>query len=562
MNARTFCRRMREEIAENSVGREDSAAFLIWYLENYFRLETVDAISSVCDQANDRGIDAIYVDDDDETIYIFQSKFSPLDNQNQGDRDLRNFVGTLQWFNNQESVRELLAGTTSNDLISIVNNQKIIEKVYYEKKLIFVTNKTFNDHATEYINVTENLEAYDFQHLFEKYTYFADEEIDLPEVELTISNLTNIAYDLTGGTRARVYAIRARELLKLQGIQDRTLFYKNVRYSVGKTRVNKDIKKTIEEGNEHENFFLYHNGVSIICRELTEDHPNHRIRLRGYAVVNGCQSMLTFYENRDKLSNNLYVLVKIININLTSPLIKKITHNANNQNSISIRDLRSNDSVQTALQREFQEIFGERIFYNRKRGELSPNADIVINKDFAAQIITAVFLGEPHMTHLKQKLFGEYYSKIFSRNMTAEKIFLAKKFYDIVNENTDLLENERIRNYGLALFFFSHVLSEILNMDETGAEILNNPRPYVVDQIIPLTNSIRQIWRLITPDINVDIEEYTEENDNYFDYKNVFKNANFVRNMTRKIKADYQRIVRRNADDSFSRIFETFSTAE
>ena len=36
-------------------GRTESAAFLIWYLQNYYRLDEVDAIDAVCDQKGDKG---------------------------------------------------------------------------------------------------------------------------------------------------------------------------------------------------------------------------------------------------------------------------------------------------------------------------------------------------------------------------------------------------------------------------------------------------------------------------------------------------------------------------
>ncbi|GAI49152.1 unnamed protein product, partial [marine sediment metagenome] len=147
---------------------------------------------------------------------------------------------------------------------------------------------------------------------------------------------------------ANVYAIKAKELVRLEGIQDRTLFLKNVRYGVGNTRVNKSIKSTILNNDEHANFFLYHNGITIVCGSLS--NPNdHLLTISNYAVVNGCQSMLTFYELRDKLSNYLFVLTKIINLNVSSPMVRDITYYANNQNSIGLADLRSNDSVQRSL---------------------------------------------------------------------------------------------------------------------------------------------------------------------------------------------------------------------
>lgn len=555
MELSEFHNRMREEVAEFTAGRCESAAFLIWFLENFFRLETQEAIDSICDQQNDKGIDGIYIDEEEEAIYLFQSKFSPNNNQSQGDNDLRNFIGAKTWFEDEDSVNNLLTSTASRDLKSLVKRIKISEKTHYKLISVFVTNKNFNIHAKEYIKTTENLETYDSHDLFDKFTYFADEENTFPRKELFVTNHTKINYPLPDGTEAKVYAINAKELIKLEGIQDRTLFYKNVRYSVGKTRVNKSIKSTIDNHDEHNNFFLYHNGITIVCEDFEEDLQNNKISLTGYAVINGCQSMLTFFENRDQLSNNLFILVKIIKLNLTSSRVKKITYFANNQNSISLKDLRSNDSVQKALQSEFQELFNGEVLYRRKRGESEEGYEKIIETDFAAQILEAVYLSKPHNAHLKQKLFGEEYTKIFSRKTNAEKIYLASLLYDVVNNNAELLDNERIRDYGLSLFFFSYVLSVIMREDELGRQILAEPRTFVTEHKEVLLGTLKKIWELITPDINADIEEYTDEYEGFFDYKNVFKNSQFIQTMSRKIKSDYIRLTRRNASDSFSAIY-------
>jgi len=553
-----FYNRMRQEVSEYSIGRGESAAFLIWFLENFFRLETQEAIDSVCDQTNDKGIDGIYIDEEEERIYLFQSKYSPSDNQDQGDNDLRNFIGARQWFNDEDSINNLLASTASSDLKSLVTRSKIIEKDEYEKISVFVTNKGFNIHAKEFIEVTPKFETWDYNDLFEKFTFFADEENIFPPKDIYVTNHTKIEYNLPDGTISRVYSIKAKELVKLEGIQDRTLFYKNVRYGVGNTRVNTSIKETIHDANEHTNFFLYHNGITIVCQELIEDFANNKITLTGYAVINGCQSMLTFFENQKNLSNNLFVLVKVIKLNLTSPMVKKITYFANNQNSISLKDLRSNDSVQKSLQSEFKCLFDNTVLYKRKRGEAEAGYKEIIDKDFAAQIIKSVYLNRPQDTHLKQKLFGDDYTSIFSRKITAEKIYLGYIIYNLVSNNASLLNNERIRNYGLSIFFFSHVLSMILTEDELGKSILEDPKEYVTKNKLVLENSLKKLWGLITPDINFDIEEYITQNENFFDYKNVFKNSEFVKSMAGKIKSDYVRLTRRNREDSFILIYNSF----
>lgn len=532
MELNDFYNRMRLEVSEYAKTRSESAAFLFWFLENFFRLEKQDAEDAICDQTNDKGIDGIYVDDEDEIIFLFQSKYSPQDRQGQGDNDLRNFIGAREWFKDEASIQNLLSSTASNELKSLVIGSGVIEKTSYKTVSVFVTNKKFNRHAEEYISNADNLEGYDVNLLFEKYTYFADDENIFPAVDLYITNNSRIEYQLPDGTQAKVYAISAKQLLKLDGIQDRTLFYKNVRYGVGNSRVNKSIKDNILNGDEHLNFFLYHNGITIVCEKLEEDLEQNKITVSNYAVINGCQSMLTFFENRDKLSNNIFVPVKIVKTKMTSPLVKSITYFANNQNSISIRDLRSNDSVQKSLQKEFENLFGDTVLYRRKRGEDEEGYGEVIERDFAAQLVSSVYLEEPHNTHLKQYLFGANYSKIFSRKITAEKIFLAKMIFDTVSKNSTLLQNEKIREYGLALFFFTHVIADILREDELGKNIIENPKSYVTTHKEKLDNALTNLWRIMSPEINWEINEFTQENDSFFDYKNLFKNSQFVKSMT------------------------------
>jgi len=557
MNINEFFTRMREEVSEYSKIRADSSAFLIWFLENFFRLEKQDSIDSVCDQKNDKGIDGIFVDDEEEIIYLFQSKFSPNNNQQQGDNDLRNFIGTREWFVDFESVNNLLASTACKELKSLIGRNKINNKTHYELITIFVTNKKFNQHALEYIENVKNIEAYDANSLFQKYSYFADDENIFPPIDLYLLNSSRIVYQLPDGTNARLYAISAKELIKLNGIQDRTLFYKNVRYGVGNTRVNKAIRETIQTKNEHKNFLLYHNGITIICEELDEYLDQKKITISRYAVINGCQSMLTFFENKNELSDSIFITVKIIKSNLTSHLVDNITYYANNQNAISLKDLRSNTSVQKTLQKEFDELFNKKVLYRRKKGEDITGYDELIDKDFAGQLILAVYQKEPHNTHLKNYIFGPNYSKIFSRKITAEKIYFIKQIYDVVKQNVHRLSNEQLRDYSLSLFFFVFSISEILREDELGKKILEDPLAYVTENKEILLEALNKLWDLITPDINFEIDEYTRENDNFFDYKNLYRNSQFVKSMSGKIIRDYVKDTRKNKNNSFSEIYRS-----
>jgi hypothetical protein len=65
--------------------RSESPSFLICYLQHYYRLDAQEADDAVCDQSGDKGIDGIFVNDNDQTIIIFQSKISQRNNSIIGD---------------------------------------------------------------------------------------------------------------------------------------------------------------------------------------------------------------------------------------------------------------------------------------------------------------------------------------------------------------------------------------------------------------------------------------------------------------------------------------------
>ena len=559
MELSTFNSRMRQEVSEYAHGRSESSAFLVWFLINYFRLEKQDAVDSSCDNTNDKGIDGVWVDDEEEVIYLFQAKYSPVDGNDQGDADIRTFVGSRVWFETEAGIDNLLASTTSNELKSLIINLDLKNKNLYKINLVFVTNKQFDIRGNEYLETLgDKIEPYDVNALYEGYTLFADEDIEYPELELYVSSAAGIKYDLPEGINVRVYPVKATELLKMSGIQDRTLFYKNVRYGVGETRVNRSIKATILDQEEHNNFFLYHNGITVISEILEESSTGDRIKIKNYTVINGCQSLLTLYENRGKLTRNLFILTKFIKLRKTNPLLDKITKYANNQNPIGIKDLRSNDPAQRALVRQFTDVFGTQVGYIRKKGQDASSYSITIDKDLAAQLIEATYLESPHSTHLKQKLFSEEYGKIFSRRMTAEKIFLAYLVHSVVKGNVGGLSEEKIRSYGLALFFFDYVMFDLLSQDELGRSILDDPRIYVTEKKSIFENAIKKLWEMTVSDINFELNEHIREV-GYFDYKNVFKNKTFVTTMCSKIKRDYLRSISRDAaGNSFSGIYRSF----
>jgi hypothetical protein len=72
-------------------GRSESRAFLAWFLENYYRLDELDAEDAIYDGPDDKGVDGIYVDDNLEQIDVFQCRLLQNPSKTVGDASFGHF---------------------------------------------------------------------------------------------------------------------------------------------------------------------------------------------------------------------------------------------------------------------------------------------------------------------------------------------------------------------------------------------------------------------------------------------------------------------------------------
>lgn len=121
--------------------RSESASFLIWYLEQYYRLDAADAVDAVCDEGGDKGVDGIFINDNDLTITIFQSKISQRSTSTVGDATLRDFLGTLQQFSSVEAATHLMNTAGGAQVASLIRHSGLLNKLStHELQGEFVTN--------------------------------------------------------------------------------------------------------------------------------------------------------------------------------------------------------------------------------------------------------------------------------------------------------------------------------------------------------------------------------------------------------------------------------------
>jgi len=528
-------------------GRTESHAFLNWFIENIYRLDDTAADDCICDKPYDKGFDAIYVDQTAEEIHVFQSKTAQDPKKSLGDTALKEFAGSLVQISTPEGIKLVLEGNANPEVKRLLTTLRIADHLVKGFHLvgIFVTNAVKDLNADEYLKHHPDIRVYDADTIAAAY-------VDLDAIGGSIGTIELDCYgirplELTAGSaKVIITAALATDLVKFSGIEDGSVFSQNVRFDLGRTKVNRDIEDSIENQREHRLFPLYHNGITILCSSARAE--GDKVRITDYRVVNGAQSLSALYRKRTFLSTDLKILTRIIEIQ-DPELALKITHNSNNQNAIKPRDLRSNSLIQMRLSKEFDQL-GKQYGFEIKRGQTPAAAELITN-EWAGRLLLAFDLLQPWSCHQPYKIFDDLYDQIYARPaVTAKRIILIYEIMKVIEQRLGSIEHNLFAHYSLTRFFILYIVSQILQQDEEGKIIYQNPGSVFGNPkgMTALQTCVGEVVDDIVVDLNAEVKELGDN----FDYKNVLKSPAQVKALAEKIIGTYTKLVTRGRIDSFS----------
>jgi hypothetical protein len=239
--------------------------------------------------------------------------------------------------------------------------------------------------------------------------------------------------------------VDAHTFVKLREDNKQRIYHANFRYMLGMTQVRIGMSKTLSDDNESSLFHLYHNGITVLGKDISIQA--NQITIHEPQIVNGLQTVETLYDfaTTSECKENLgrvFILTRFIDATKLPPagpdgrlIEEKIAEYSNRQNPITPRDLRSNDRVQKRLQHDIASMGFK---YRRKRGEDWPRGlrDIVDNED-AAQRSLAFWAQLPIEARNRKKLLfvrgvedpGGLYDQVFPGNVPAEALVLPWLLY-------------------------------------------------------------------------------------------------------------------------------------
>jgi len=379
-----------QEIASER-GLSEDKAFGYWFLEKYEDLSPEEAEDTITDGPWDRGRDAVYVDEDNKVLKIYQFKYSEDPSYVRGAlTDLQN--GVIAEENRLKDVDAL-------DLIvvTLASADQIIEDLKGVRRRIknWLTRHKYNvDLRLEVIDLKR------FRELSER----------LFGVDVT---LTWRAKHIEGES-AIIGLLDASGLQNVIGRDE--LFSFNIRRFLGfhKGSVSWKMRETLKDEEQRDSFWILNNGIVCLCTSF--EPKDDRTDFKNFTIVNGAQTINTiikFLEENPAVEEPIWVVAKVLKVREEEiDWAAKITESSNTQTPTSTRDLKAVDRSHMWIESQLRDEFN--LSYLYKRGQRG-GRDSVRMKDLA-QAYVAFWCQEPHVAFARPgQIFAreEYYEEVF-----------------------------------------------------------------------------------------------------------------------------------------------------
>ena len=227
---------------------------------------------------------------------------------------------------------------------------------------------------------------------------------------------------IAGVEEAYIGVIPCTEYLKVicneDGTLNRRLFYDNVRDFQGHNPVNMEIASTIQDTARNDRFSLLNNGITIVAADLNK--VGTRFKLKDFQIVNGCQTSHILYLNRDQLTPNIYLPVKLI-VTADSEVTSQVIQGTNRQTEVKIEAFESLAPFQKKLEELYLALAPARkepIYYERRSKQydnLGIRRERIVTLPAQIKCFLAMFLNEPQSTHRYYgELLASYRGRLFS----------------------------------------------------------------------------------------------------------------------------------------------------
>lgn len=457
--------KLQKFIEENELENPDLAfMYFIYAIYNNQEFDDIDIANiisnpNIVDGSQDKQIDVIYIDEDEETEEILVRIFQIKKTDGFSSNILIQLKNGLEWIFEQPD--EQLSRNTNTLFISKIKEirdligRKPLGHLSFEIYYITLGNKEDIRETDEYYQELQGLISKYSTFGFGSFNFYTEGAIEIFEklklIEMKgqkINKSLNIVYDINKSSliemesekfKSVICTVKAKEIANLVS-EDKNdvLFNKNIRkYLTTRGKVNQNILETCSEDESSKLFWCLNNGITMICDsfDVKKIPGNPKIDINNLQIINGCQTSVTLFEALEQgvLKDNTEVLLKI-HATTNKDVIDRITVATNNQNPINSRDLRSNEDIQIYYQNYILEKYG--FYYERKRNEFKSlsreeKKKILVNEKMG-QAYLAIGLKRPHQAlGSKGDIYKEEFESVFKKS-SAEKLMFSCFLYQYI----------------------------------------------------------------------------------------------------------------------------------
>lgn len=441
--------------------RKRSKAFLLLGVAAYLDVDIAEAVQYITDGGNDGGFDAAYIEEAQDSqlnVVLFQSKYSrKLDtDSNFPSNAVEKAVNTIKCV--FDPAAHIQLNEKSREKVDEIRSFILDGNIPYVTFVMLNNGLSWNQDGQNHIdNVFANQQQVNFVHFSHKDILNYINRSASIDAQINFSGKAiQEDYNYKRVVLGRVSVNAIYQLMDEFG--DR-LLEKNIRRYLGKNTVNEQISKTLLSETKRQNFFFFNNGITMICEKFTYNglqEKDWNVKIKRLQIINGGQTCKTIYQtlkdNQNIDFSQVYILVRLYEVNDDEDIVQDITYATNNQNPVDFRDLKSTDTIQILLERSAKDLG---YIYKRKRDNLG-NVN-VIPSTVAAEAVFAVWRGKPHLAKYRRNdFFDKYYQEIFD-DLNASQMIIAvlifrycDNFRKRESENADVKAQRPYSQYFLA----------------------------------------------------------------------------------------------------------------
>ena len=467
--------------------KKERSILLLWYIRNALGIDDLEAYEYICDGDHDKGVDGMVLNEAREgealdTLTILQSKY-PLTAKNVGEADVRDVIGMLAPFESVEGLETLLKGKVEPELRELIERFDVLERlrsksVRIEATLIVAGKLT--PEARELIKaenlkqgreVIRGVDLFDLAPLVVAFTspvtVTATVRVAAAAGERFVSAIAN--------GRVVVCSVPVSDIVDWPGIADRRIFDLNVRRELATGgRVRAALDNAITKSADHKNFLAFHNGLTVVCEKMDDSNAAF-LEVTNLSVVNGVQSTIAFFDNKESVTKDLRIVVKFVEVQAASQLAREVAIRSNTQNPVNSRNLRARDGIQLRLRSEISSGFPG-VTYELMPDASNPPKGHVIQNDEAAQLLCAVVEQRPWLAVKKLLLFeADVYPTIFGRDTTGSQVVLVDRIAARVQVLKDRFPQEYLGSWKLTRLVAAYLVGQLLRADKEGDQVFETP---------------------------------------------------------------------------------------